>query len=241
MNNLPRYGLSPKHRLIELNEKFDAYIEWVRNYSGLQSEVHLSHLEFMGHIPSAAIDLLVLEDHRFFHHGGIDFWAIPRGVRRYIQFGRIGGVSTIDQQLVRTINKRRERTISRKAGECFYAFLLNRHFSKIELLEAYLSTIYLGPHLYGFGTASEFLFGRSLNDLSRKEVGLLACMPPYPVTSAICGAVRKNGPFSCLESLMQVAEIYSPAWSRKIKRRLSYLERRREKHQKDVSEAILSM
>ena len=241
MNARARYWLSLKRFLIDVNLELDSYIDWIRDYSGQASEVHLSWVDDASEVPTVVIDLLILEDHRFFSHGGVDISAIPRGLKRLLNYGRVAGVSTIEQQLIRTINKRQERKVMRKVRECFFAVLLNRHFSKIRILDAYLSTIYLGPHLHGVGTASEFLFGADIRNLGRAECALLASMPPYPIPSVLCRIVRSDGPFPSSEALLAAAETSVPIWYKKINARLFYLAHRREKYQISVLKAILKI
>jgi penicillin-binding protein 1B len=130
-------------------------------------------------VPKLLIDaLLAVEDRGFYRHFGVDPLAIARALWANLRSGRtVQGGSTITQQLVKNYFLSDERTLVRKVNEAMMAVLLERHYSKDEILEAYLNEIYLGQQgqyaIHGLGQAAYFYFGRPLEDLDLAEIALL--------------------------------------------------------------------
>ena len=125
--------------------------------------------------------LLAVEDRRFYQHHGIDIRGLARALIANIRRGRISqGGSTLTQQLVKNFFLSPERTIWRKLNEMAMAVLLESHYSKSEILTAYINEIYLGQHgarsIHGFGTAAEYYFGRPLNELRNDQLALLVAL-----------------------------------------------------------------
>jgi len=125
--------------------------------------------------------ILLLEDRRFFRHSGIDFWAIARELFKMSTAQRYGGASTIDMQFVRTRTGFKDRTIRRKVYEMILAYYLQGRMEKWEILRAYLREMYLGVHLRGVERASNELFCKCTELLSRSEAAFLAAMMVYPL------------------------------------------------------------
>lgn len=122
--------------------------------------------------------LVVTEDRSFYQHFGVDPKAIARAVITNIRAGSIRqGGSTLTQQLVKNFFLSHERTAWRKINEAIMALLLEFHYSKDEILEAYLNEIYLGQDneraIHGFGLAAQFYFGRPLQELAPHHLALL--------------------------------------------------------------------
>ncbi len=133
-------------------------------------------------VPVFLVEALVaVEDRHFYRHFGIDLKGILRAMITNITSGglRQGG-STLTQQLVKNYFLTRERTFSRKINEVIMAVLLEQHYSKAEIMSAYINEIYLGQHgargVHGFGTAAEFYFSRPLNELKNDEIALLVAL-----------------------------------------------------------------
>jgi penicillin-binding protein 1B len=130
-------------------------------------------------VPKQLVDALIAtEDRRFYEHIGLDPYAIARAMvanLRSLQLQQ--GGSTLTQQLIKNYNLSSERTLSRKLHEMAMALSLERHYSKDQILEAYLNEIHLGQDgtraIHGFGLAAEFYFGRPLNELHLHELALL--------------------------------------------------------------------
>lgn len=105
-------------------------------------------------IPKLALDYLVaVEDRRYLSHRGADIFGIFRAVIRLIFLRKIEGASTIEQQLVRVLTARYERTVSRKMLEIVLAVLLSQEKSKEEMARLYLSVAYYGWRMNGYHEA----------------------------------------------------------------------------------------
>ena len=125
--------------------------------------------------------LLLIEDRRFFEHYGVDPKSIARALYVNVSSGRtVQGASTLTQQLVKNLFLTQEKTLVRKINEAFMSLLLEFHYDKKIILETYLNEIYLGQDgrraIHGFGLASEFYFGKKLNDLSTDEMAVMVGM-----------------------------------------------------------------
>jgi membrane carboxypeptidase/penicillin-binding protein len=84
--------------------------------------------------------LITIEDRRFYQHKGVDICSIARAIAKNITTKRLEGASTIGQQLIRNITGEREIKLRRKIKEIFFATLLDKQFSKSEILFAYFDT-----------------------------------------------------------------------------------------------------
>jgi len=129
--------------------------------------------------------LLTVEDRDFYRHWGVNPRAIARAVWRNLQARKVvEGGSTLTQQLVKNFYLTDERTLVRKLTEVVMAVLLELHYGKDEILEAYANEISLGQDgqraIHGFGLASHFYFNRSLNELGIAETALLVALIKGP-------------------------------------------------------------
>jgi penicillin-binding protein 1B len=129
--------------------------------------------------------LFSTEDRDFYSHHGISFKGILRAVWVNIRAGgMVAGGSTITQQLVKNFFLTSERSLVRKVNEALMAFILEYHYSKNEILEAYLNEIFLGQDggsaVHGFGLASEFYFGEPLKNLSLAQNAALVALVRGP-------------------------------------------------------------
>ncbi len=125
---------------------------------------------------------LASEDINYYQHGGVDLVAIGRAVFFNVSEGRIvSGASTITQQLVRNLlGYTTERGYSEKIMEAIYAIRLSNVYSKDQILELYLNTIYYGNLAYGAESAAQDYFGKHVYDLDLAESSLLAGLPQAP-------------------------------------------------------------
>ena len=129
--------------------------------------------------------LKAVEDRKFDQHHGVDPGAIARAVWVNIKAGGIAqGGSTLTQQLVRSYFLTTDQTMSRKLREATMAIALELHFTKADLMNAYINEIYLGQDgqraVHGFGLASQFYFGKPLAELDLSEVALLVAVVRGP-------------------------------------------------------------
>ena len=127
---------------------------------------------------------LAVEDKRFYRHEGVDwrraFGAMARNVR---SLSWSQGFSTVTMQLARNVfpqHLKREKTLRRKLWEITLARKIEGEFSKDEILEMYLSQIYLSAGLYGVEAASQGYFGKSATKLTNAQAAMLAAIPRNP-------------------------------------------------------------
>ncbi|MBO7214647.1 MAG: penicillin-binding protein [Clostridia bacterium] len=124
---------------------------------------------------------IAIEDRRFYSHGGIDLRRIIGATlknAKSLSFKE--GASTITQQLVKNTHLSSEKTIKRKLSEIKIAFQIENRYSKDEILEYYLNTIYFGKGAYGIESASNLYFDKSASELSINESAVLAGMIKSP-------------------------------------------------------------
>ena len=136
--------------------------------------------------PKLLLDTLVaVEDRDFYNHWGISPKGIARALMVNVQRGGlVQGGSTLTQQLVKNFFLTRERSLQRKAIEALMAILVEFHYDKEEILEAYLNEVYLGQSgrraIHGFGLASQFYFGKHIKNLTAPEIATLVGMVKGP-------------------------------------------------------------
>lgn len=133
-------------------------------------------------LPPIYLDAVIaVEDHRFYRHAGIDPTAIVRAAWNDLKACRfVEGGSTITQQLAKNLCFSQEKKIERKIAEVFAAFALERRYTKDEILELYVNTIYYGNGWYRIRDASLGYFGREPADMTDAECTLLAGIPNAP-------------------------------------------------------------
>jgi len=152
-------------------------------YGASQEERRFVHL---ADVPPLLVNgLQAVEDRDFKHHIGIDFSAIMRAAFANLRAGHtVQGGSTLTQQLVRNLFLSRDQNFTRKINEALMSLLLEAHYSKGRILEAYVNDVFLGQQggqaVHGFAAASEFYFGRRLEDLRPQEIALLVGMVKGP-------------------------------------------------------------
>ncbi len=125
--------------------------------------------------------IIAVEDSRFYSHKGLDPSGIARATIVNVEAGQIEeGGSTITQQLAKNLFLTQEQSFTRKLEEIMLAINLERHFSKDEILEMYLNTIYFGSNFYGVWEAAEGYFGKEPSELTLAESAMLAGLPQAP-------------------------------------------------------------
>jgi len=129
--------------------------------------------------------LIAVEDRSFYQHYGIDPKGIIRAIWTNMKAGAtVQGGSTLTQQLVKNYFLSRERTLVRKLNEAIMSLLLEYHYSKDEILSAYINEVYLGQDgrraIHGFALASEYYFKRALAQLSQPQIALLVGLVKGP-------------------------------------------------------------
>lgn len=129
--------------------------------------------------------LKAVEDRNFDTHHGVDPAGIARALWVDVRAGQIEqGGSTLTQQLVKSYFLDSRRTAGRKLREAAMALALESHFTKADLMNAYINEIFLGQDgdraIHGFGLASQFYFGKPLAELDLSEVALLVSIVRGP-------------------------------------------------------------
>jgi penicillin-binding protein 1A len=124
--------------------------------------------------------VLASEDARFYEHNGVDIRGVLRAGLAQFSRSRSQGASTITMQVARNFYLSTEKTYTRKIYEMLLAFKMESVLSKDQILEVYMNQIFLGQRAYGFASASEIYFGKSLRDITVAEAAMLAGLPQAP-------------------------------------------------------------
>lgn len=136
----------------------------------------------LNQIPTNVINAFIsTEDIRFRTHWGIS----PRDMIRAVvvdilTLSKKQGASTLTQQLARVLYLNMEKRFARKIKEMITAVQIERTYTKDEILEMYLNTIYLGHGAYGVQAASRRLFDKKVQNLTLEESAMLAALPKSP-------------------------------------------------------------
>lgn len=133
-------------------------------------------------IPKAMWQAAVsIEDERFFSHHGVD-WKRTAGATAnlFLRTSSTYGGSTITQQVLKNMTGDNDNTVNRKVREIFRALEFEKKYSKEEILELYLNTIYLGQTCYGVQTAAQYYFGKDASELSVAECASLIAITNNP-------------------------------------------------------------
>lgn len=148
----------------------------------LESRVHREKFVSYDKIPDLLKKgIIATEDRRYYDHGAVDIIGVARALITNSMAGEtLEGGSTIAQQTVKNIFLSNDRTMTRKLEELALAVQLERNYSKEEILELYLNTIYFGHGTYGVGEASRVYFGKEPKDLDLSQCAMLAGLPQAP-------------------------------------------------------------
>ena len=133
-------------------------------------------------LPKLYLDsVLAVEDRRFYYHPGVDPISIARAVFNDIRRMKlVEGGSTITQQFAKNTFFTQERKLERKVAEALMALRLERMYSKKEILELYVNTIYFGSGYYSIREASRGYYDKEPWELSDYECTMLAGLPNAP-------------------------------------------------------------
>ncbi|RFU70865.1 PBP1A family penicillin-binding protein [Peribacillus saganii] len=124
---------------------------------------------------------IAVEDQHFYNHYGFDMKRIAGAVIADVRaMAKVQGASTITQQYARNLFLGHDKTWQRKITEAFYTLRLEMNYSKEEILEGYLNTIYYGHRAYGVEAASQYYFGKSAKELTLAQASILAGIPKGP-------------------------------------------------------------
>ncbi|WP_419882426.1 transglycosylase domain-containing protein [Peribacillus sp. B-H-3] len=124
---------------------------------------------------------VAVEDRQFYTHRGFDLKRIAGAVLADMRsMSKVQGASTITQQYARNLYLGHDKTWKRKLSEAFYTIRLEMNYSKRDILEGYLNTIYYGHGAYGAQAASLYYYGKNAKDLTLSEASMLAGVPKGP-------------------------------------------------------------
>ena len=166
------------HGLAQTSSLYDADGELMSELRGVENRTLVSLSEVPKHTQLAFI---AAEDLRFYTHKGIDVYRIFGALRSNLRSGsRVEGASTITQQLAKLTHLSSEKTIRRKLEEIFLAFQIERQYSKDEILEMYLNTVYFGRGAYGLQAAARAFFGVDAGELTLVQSASLAATIKAP-------------------------------------------------------------
>lgn len=134
-------------------------------------------------IPEMLIDAYIaIEDQRFKEHNGVDTKRTLSAIYNFfVPSGSQYGGSTITQQLIKNVTGENENTMQRKIQEIFRALNVEEQYTKSEILEMYLNTIFLSENCYGVRAAAEEYFGKELSELTLNECAAIASIGKSPV------------------------------------------------------------
>lgn len=175
--------------LVAVGNGYDMYknalaeIPLEEKVSSIREKLYYAKIEEM---PQMYINAVIsVEDHRFYKHKGIDFIAICRAVVNDIKaMSLVEGGSTISQQLAKNMYFTQEKKFTRKFAEIFMAINIEHNYSKDEILELYLNTIYFGDGYYTVKEACRGYFDKELSQMTYYEMILLAGIPNAPTVYA---------------------------------------------------------
>lgn len=195
---LPPPELSIERNTILYDEQGDIFGE----EKGVESRYWVS----LENIPQHYIDaVIVSEDKHFFKHYGFDVPRIGAAIYANIKsFSLREGASTLTQQYARNLYLNHEKTWIRKIKEAFYTMRLETHYTKEEILEGYVNTVYFGHGAYGVEAASRYFFNKQVSHLTVAEAALLASIPKGP--SIYSPLVNKHKAFQRQKHILQTLQ-----------------------------------
>ena len=142
---------------------YDCNNQLITEYKGTENRVMVSLEAMPRNLRNAYV---AVEDARFYTHSGVDLKRIVGALVNNLTSSGMQGGSTITQQLIKNTLLSSEQSYKRKIQEAWLAMQLEVRYSKDEILESYLNTIYLGENYYGVQVAAEGYFGKSLGELT---------------------------------------------------------------------------
>ncbi len=124
---------------------------------------------------------VAIEDKRFFDHNGVDLYRTAGAfANTFLGFDKRFGASTITQQLIKNVTGKNEISVDRKVQEILWAWDIEKHFSKEEILEKYLNVINLSEGCYGVGAAADLYYSKMPSELTLSECATIAAITNSP-------------------------------------------------------------
>ena len=156
---------------------YDAEGNLITDYKGTEDRIMVS----IGEIPKTLQNAFIaVEDARFYEHNGVDVKRIIGALVANFTTGSTQGGSTITQQLIKQTLLSSEQSYKRKLQEAYLAMELETRYTKEQILESYLNTIFLGGSYYGVKVAAYGYFGKELGELTLRECAMLAGLTRSP-------------------------------------------------------------
>ena len=178
MDTAPELDLTVIDDQAQTSFIYDAEGREITDYKGTENRVMVS-IDTMP--PALRNAFVAVEDARFYTHNGVDLKRIAGALISNFVTGSQQGGSTITQQLIKNTLLSSEQSYKRKIQEAYLAMQLETRYTKEQILESYLNTIYLGENYYGVKTAAYGFFGKdSLSDLTIRECAMLAGVTTNP-------------------------------------------------------------
>ena len=204
--------------LAQRSTMYDADGNFMTLLVGEQNRESISLDEMPQEVISA---ILAMEDNDFYEHDGVNYRAVFRALAQNISAGGIEqGGSTITQQLVKNALLSSDQSFDRKKTEAFYALRLEEQFTKDEILERYLNTVYFGQGAYGIKGAAEVYFGfEDPNEMGWEEGALLAGLIRSPnSTNPVTSPERARDRRATVVDRLVGLELITEAEGERIKR-----------------------
>ncbi len=180
-------------------------------------------------IPQFMKDAFVsIEDERFFSHGGFDVKRIIGAAINMMKKGGYSyGASTITQQLVKNLTGDDEVTIERKIQEIYRAIQIEKEFSKDEILELYLNTIYLSQQCNGVQAAANVYFGKDVSELTLAECASIAGITQYPslYDPIVNPQNNKDKQEVVLKKMLELGKISEEQYEEAVKEKLVFAQK----------------
>lgn len=177
-----------------------------------------------------------VEDRRFYLHMGFDPIRIVSALRNNMHSDTLQGGSTITQQYAKNLFLTNEQTLQRKIEEFFYAVRLEMHYSKADILEGYLNTLYFGHGIYGISEASSYYFGKDMDELSAGELAMLVGVVNGP--GAFSPYLHYENAISRQQTVLQVLKdeqvIDEAAYEEAMNEELVILDHRDDEQEDDI-------
>lgn len=185
--NLQKYDLEATAQDIKMYDDSGLEIAYPEKY-----KIECAYEDISPYIVNAFV---ALEDKRFFSHRGLDYRRIVKAVINNIKAGYFKeGGSTITQQLAKNAILTNEKSLIRKLKEAKLAVQIEKRYSKEQILEMYLNTIYFGHSLYGVNAACKRLFLKSPDSVTLSEAAILAGIVKNP---------KRNSPLNNVENALE--------------------------------------
>ena len=178
METAPTLDLAALDEQAQTSFIYDKNGNLITEYKGIENRVMVSIEAMPKYLQQAFV---AVEDARFYTHSGVDLKRIIGAFVSNLTSSSTQGGSTITQQLIKNTLLSSEQSYKRKIQEAYLALQLETEYTKDEILECYLNTIWLGESYYGVQTAAEGYFGKQLSELTLRECAILAgtCNSPY--------------------------------------------------------------